>query len=198
MSADRRTRCGRGPGRTCAGTPSPTQNRRSASASGAPGHHPHHAQAGLYQGRAQGGRRRLRRGLPTGRHGRPARRLVAVLVAVVRVYRRPPRYRPRADRASEGGRHRVNNDRQTWKACRVRSKHAGPVGRSKPGANGTRASGPQRDITNEQLRSTRRRQTSWAGRQLPRSGRSARPRRALSQVDGTALRRQGRGARRAA
>jgi hypothetical protein len=44
-SADRRTRCARHPGRTCAGTPSPTQNRRSASASGAPGHHPHRAQA---------------------------------------------------------------------------------------------------------------------------------------------------------
>jgi hypothetical protein len=54
MSANRRTRRARRPGRTCAGTPSPTQNRRSASAYGAPGHHPHHAQAGLYQGRAQG------------------------------------------------------------------------------------------------------------------------------------------------
>ena len=61
ISADRRTRCGRHPGRTRAGTPSPTQNRRSASASGAPGHHPHHAQAGLYQGKAQGGLSRQRR-----------------------------------------------------------------------------------------------------------------------------------------
>ena len=56
MSADGRTWRGRRPGRTCAGTPNPTQNRRSASASGAPGHHPHHTQAGLYQGRAPGGR----------------------------------------------------------------------------------------------------------------------------------------------
>ena len=62
MSADRCTRCGRRPGRTCAGTPSPTQNRRSASAYGAPGHHPHHAQAGLYRGRAQGGRCRSKSG----------------------------------------------------------------------------------------------------------------------------------------
>jgi hypothetical protein len=38
------------------GPRAPTQHRRSAIASGAPGHHPHHAQAGLYRGRAQDGR----------------------------------------------------------------------------------------------------------------------------------------------
>ena len=61
-SADRRTRCGRRPGRTCAGTPNPTQNRRSANAYGYPGHHPHHAQARLYRRRAPGGRCRSESG----------------------------------------------------------------------------------------------------------------------------------------
>jgi hypothetical protein len=56
MSAEGRTRCGHRPGRTRAGTPNPTQNRRYASASGAPGRHPRRAQAGLYQGRARSGR----------------------------------------------------------------------------------------------------------------------------------------------
>jgi len=56
MSADDRTRSARRPGRTRAGTPPPTRNRRSASAFGAPGHHTDRAQAGLYRGRAKGGR----------------------------------------------------------------------------------------------------------------------------------------------
>src|SRR6185503_20547308 len=54
--ADGRTRSARRPGRTRAGTPSPTRNRRYASASGAPGHHLDRAQNGLYRGRAESGR----------------------------------------------------------------------------------------------------------------------------------------------
>ena len=63
MSADRRTRCRRCPGRTCAGTPTPPEPSLRERL-GAPGHHPHHAQAGLCRGRAQDGRSRSK---PVGR-----------------------------------------------------------------------------------------------------------------------------------
>jgi hypothetical protein len=43
----------RRPGRTCAGTPSPTQNRRYAIAFGVPGRHPAHTQDGLYRDRPE-------------------------------------------------------------------------------------------------------------------------------------------------
>jgi hypothetical protein len=43
----------RRPGRICAGTPGPTQNRLYAIAFGAPGHHPNHTQGGLYRDRPE-------------------------------------------------------------------------------------------------------------------------------------------------
>jgi hypothetical protein len=46
-------------------------------------------------------------------------RLVAVPVAVVGVCTRSSRHRSRADQPRESGRHRMNNDRQTSKACWV-------------------------------------------------------------------------------
>ena len=49
--------------------------------------------------------------------GQPRWRLVAVPVAVGGVCTRSSRRRSRADRLRGGGRHWVNNDRQTWKAC---------------------------------------------------------------------------------
>ena len=60
--------------------------------------------------------------LPTPRmspRGQLRWRLVAVPVAVGGVCTRSSRRPSRADRPGEGGRHWVNNDRQTWKACWV-------------------------------------------------------------------------------